>query len=211
MDPLLNAISRREDRKQALRELNDVDARAFPGRLLTAVSRWREAIEVQKSRIDIRTEYVPSTQKQTDAILFLFALRQLLRAIDLAIDLYQFPELEAARSEFENAVPQSILLRDVESHFDDYELGIGRNQSTVGDLAHTFEQRYLLQSDEHEYVVWTSTSLSLQIVNATREALKLASVASSELEGIRHKGAEAKFIEGRRANLTSSLEKPKAT
>jgi hypothetical protein len=59
-------------------------------------------------------------------LLFAMSLRELLRCADLATDL-GVPTADLLR-EFDQVAPDAKDVRDVLSHFDDYELGVGRLQ-----------------------------------------------------------------------------------
>lgn len=84
--------------------------------------RWSTLVELQAQRV----RQQPFGDAQGEMLLFAMSLRELLRCADLATDL-GVPTADLFR-EFDQVAREAKDVRDVLSHFDDYELGMGRLQ-----------------------------------------------------------------------------------
>lgn len=101
-----------------------------PHEALAYVHAWRHAVHLQALRILSSGTGMPDgpVSKQVDSYLFVVALRDFLRAVDLAKRLVSEEpgrDLESAVRRFDGAVPHIRTLRDVLEHFDNYAQGTG--------------------------------------------------------------------------------------
>ena len=91
---------------------------------------WLAAVELQKTRV----EQKGSTSQHLDAHFFAIALRNLLRAVDMAAT-YCPEVVKTGLSRFNEAVPSAKNIRDVLEHFDDYDIGKGKLQRAGMEMA----------------------------------------------------------------------------
>jgi len=109
-------------------DVNGVDLRKYLSSVASAhLGVWQRAVVMQADRV-LDAEATP-VARQTDAYLFVQALRQILRAADLMkralVDDPRAQAVEDAIAEFNSAVPRAKDARDILDHFDDYARGIG--------------------------------------------------------------------------------------
>jgi hypothetical protein len=87
--------------------------------------RWWVGIKLQAERISV----LPiGADEDAEVWFFAVALRNLLRAVELAQRSTGKPEIAAALEHFNSVVPDAKEVRDLLEHFDDYALGIGKKQ-----------------------------------------------------------------------------------
>lgn len=101
------------------------------------VRRWQHAVQMQHLRVvgEGIVGYTGKLTREVDAVLYVVALRNLLRATDLMTRTLDEPLAQraaAARSEFDQALPAVIDMRDVLEHFDEYMTGSGKLQHPAG-------------------------------------------------------------------------------
>ena len=88
---------------------------------------WGHAVDLQGRRAN--DGKVATMDAQVDCYLFLVAVRQLVRAVEFCRP-HAMSEIDKALSEFKREVPGWLVLRDVVEHFDEYERGIGKHQTS---------------------------------------------------------------------------------
>lgn len=106
-----------------------------PNEALVYIDAWRHAVQLQALRILSSGTGMPDgpVSKQVDSYLFVVALRDFLRAVDLAKRLVSEEsgrDLESAIGTFDAAVPSIRALRNVLEHFDSYAQGTGYIQDS---------------------------------------------------------------------------------
>lgn len=121
--------------------------------------------------------HLRSAARQAQALMLVLALRNLLRAAEMAVHYAEGGEadnLQDALARFENALPDLKTARDVLEHFDEYLQGKGRT-AKVYDLR--FERR------PDTYLIWVD-DLCIDAAVALREARHLSgnviSIAGSD-------------------------------
>lgn len=171
-------------------DVNSLDLRDFLPSVATAhLGVWHRAVQLQADRILDASS--PPVARQTDAYMFVQALRQVLRASDLmkrALDGDSRSELvEAAIAEFNNAVPRAKDARDVLDHFDDYARGVGslshpgirdakkREARSSAQTASEYTIYYERGSDDH-YVLHVG-DIAIDVALAREAASRLAEAA----------------------------------
>lgn len=97
------------------------------GRLTAAMVLWVHAAERQRDRIlDGSAE---NSQRITDAVFFVIALRNVRLALERLIRLDAAPGYaDAIRAIFDESVPSVTDLRHALEHYDEYVLGVGKAQ-----------------------------------------------------------------------------------
>lgn len=97
---------------------------------LSEANAWKRALDLCASRV-----HDGGQDQQTDARMFLLALRQFLKAAQLAADAVAgTPEahaLQEAKEQFDLAVPNAKAACDVIEHFREYATGTGDLQSQI--------------------------------------------------------------------------------
>jgi hypothetical protein len=101
----------------------------LPAVIRAHLQRWNYIAQRQAKRT---LEHDFGLDREMDAQLFAFALRQVLRSASLAARVTGLPEIAAALKDFNDRIPDAISIRDQLEHFDEYELGIGKLQNTPG-------------------------------------------------------------------------------
>jgi len=89
---------------------------------------WYRAMDLEADRT-LRAEAgaLAKADAETDATLFVIALRNVVRAVELCRD--HAPEVvDAALAKFREQVPDADKIRNITEHFDAYERGEGRLQ-----------------------------------------------------------------------------------
>jgi hypothetical protein len=108
---------------------SEIDLRDYlPSIASGQIGVWHRAVAMQAERI--LHPQASQVEQQTDAYLFVQALRQVLRGTDLMLrglgDDPRAQIVERAIAEFNDSIPHAKDARDVLDHFDDYARGIGR-------------------------------------------------------------------------------------
>lgn len=114
-----------------------------PGAIPLAVvhsylDQWLSAVELQRDRL---LNDATGGVWLADGAFFAFALRNLLRAVEVAQQVSGADDVADALAEFHHAVPAAKELRDVLEHFDRYWLGLG-------DLQHPSRPRRARRAEE---------------------------------------------------------------
>lgn len=95
---------------------------------LSEANAWKRAVDLCASRV-----HDGGQDQQTDARMFLLALRQFLKAGQLASDAVagtaEAPALQTAKEQFDQAVPDAKVACDVIEHFREYATGTGDLQA----------------------------------------------------------------------------------
>jgi hypothetical protein len=120
-------------RQKRLAGLRDDERLLSLARVGHYIAVWRQALHDQAQRIDAAGIFKGSSEKW----LWASALGGLLRTVDLAGDLGA--DIKSAKDAFTATTPDAKSLRDVLTHLEDYELGVGRLPS-VGQLEMLHEQ-----------------------------------------------------------------------
>lgn len=129
---------------------------------------WGQAVGVQANRAVKNATSI--ADRHVDGYLLILALRQVLRsasAMNKAVG--GDGHLAAAVSTFLEGHPQAVKMRDVLTHFDEYEAGIGSLQETreVGDLT------IWLAVGEDSVTVTLASELMLKLSTVSEAALAL--------------------------------------
>jgi hypothetical protein len=96
------------------------------------IALWRLAVDIQQRRImadhEALDDLLTANAATADVRLYIVALRNLLRAVEFATEV--FPEygtqLRQAEQQFSQQVPDASAIRNILEHFDAYAKGIGR-------------------------------------------------------------------------------------
>lgn len=99
-----------------------------PGVLRAHLMRWYQAAMQQAERVASNARF--DVFREMDAQLFAIAAHNVLRAAELAATQMASEEIRAAVDEFNAAVPDLAHVRNQLEHFDEYELGTGRLQTS---------------------------------------------------------------------------------
>jgi hypothetical protein len=104
-----------------------------PQQALAEVLVWRHALDLQAIRVLVSGAAGLSgpLTKEADAYLFVMALRNFIRGIELiqaTVDQSRRPIVDAGLAEFNDEIPNAVNLRDVLTHLDEYLQGQGRLQ-----------------------------------------------------------------------------------
>lgn len=119
-----------------------------------------------------------------DATAFAYALRDLLREVDLAIEL-QVEGVRAARNLFDRDVPDAVAVRDVLVHIDDYMLGSGKLQQDARDGTPARVGRFVAAGfyvkGEGTYRLVLTDGLELDVARARAAAVVLSDAVLEQL------------------------------
>lgn len=130
-----------DKRSQAIAALSDKGRRTL--RLRANGELYLRATAVIQQAQRLRASGQPGAEYMADMWLFSHALRGALKFGEFCFELSDESEGEGLRpviEEFRAVVPDAVLLRDVLEHFDDYLLGIGRNQKLVSNPTFFYER-----------------------------------------------------------------------
>jgi hypothetical protein len=132
---------------------------------------WHRAVMVQRDRV-LNTDEAHALDRQMDAMQFVIALRNFVRAVE-AIQALGGAQSGKALGTFTEAVPRWKHVRDVIEHFDKYEAGNGNLQSD-GQLE-GLSPFYV--SDNARYLIGLAPGLQLEVATAAAAADALLHVA----------------------------------
>jgi hypothetical protein len=131
-----------------------------------------------------------SLDHNADAVAFAYALRDLLREVDLAIAL-KVSGAQEARNVFDQAVPDAVAVRDVLVHVDDYMLGSGKLQQDEKDGTPARLGRLVAAGFyvDGSYRLVLTVGLELDVATAWKAAAVLSATLGQELGGDRPSAA----------------------
>lgn len=89
---------------------------------------WLRALEMQQDRA--LQSASSDEEREVDVTLFAISLGQFVRAVEYCRPLH--PHIEGRLQQFHREVPEAVHIRDVLTHFDDYDQGRGREQRAGG-------------------------------------------------------------------------------
>jgi hypothetical protein len=119
-----------------------------------------------------------------DATAFAYALRDLLREVDLAMEL-RVEGVRAARDVFDVDVPDAVAVRDVLVHIDDYMLGSGKLQQDAPDGTPARVGRFVAAGfyvrGEGTYRLVLTDGLELDVARARAAAVVLSDAVLEQL------------------------------
>jgi hypothetical protein len=168
-------------------DVQNIDLRDYLPSVASAhLGIWHRAVVMQAERV--LDAAVPPVTRQTDAYLFVQALREVLRAAELMkralADDTRAEAVLRAMAEFDAAVPRAKDARDVLDHFDDYARGIGllshpgvrdpkrREMMSSAEAASQFTIFYE-RGDEDHYILHIG-DIAIDIAQARDAANRLA-------------------------------------
>lgn len=100
------------------------------------------AVDLHGKRVVHADDAANAWQLNADGVAFTYALRDLLREVELAIEL-GLTDAKEARRRFDQSVPRATDVRDVLAHIDEYTLGEGRLQQTKKDQVRPVVGRFI--------------------------------------------------------------------
>lgn len=139
--------------------------------------------------VELHAERVLASEDNTlnvnaDATAFAYALRDLLREVDLAIAL-KVQGARPARNRFDHEVPDAIAVRDVLVHIDDYMLGSGKLQQDAADGTPARVGRFVAAGfyvrGEGTYRLVLADGLELDVARARSAAVVLSDAVLEQL------------------------------
>lgn len=164
-------------RTDTLGSVSDAPANEERRRVSALLSFWLDAAELQRDRIVENAG--DGNRDRADAAFFAIAIRNVVRAADLARD-YEPASVPQALGAFDSAVPGAVKVRDVLEHFDDYERGKGRLQES-GDLG-DYQPAYARHEDQ--FVVQVAQGSSLDVQSSCHAARRMVQAIQVALVGM---------------------------
>lgn len=159
----------------------------FPILVVSDLIKWLQAVEMQTRRAAEPSRAVYDPGLEMDLVLFVLALRNLLRAVDLA-EKVGLQGVAAARAGFEADVQGVRQVRDILDHFDEYRVGEGWLQGR-GKRPPRFEYNVTLERAPGRLVLHVGGGFAVEMYSAAAAARKLVEAIGIAMQ-VDRKGSE---------------------